>query len=175
SGGRKIAGMTMTYDVDIQRFGAMALFDLKGKTGALSDWAGNSLPPFPQTPNTASTADGADLLFIGHDHWLLVADLADEPGLDASLRPARAPSDISIVRISDTMCWFEITGRDADQIIALASPLDVHPAVFPENGATFTEAFGLKALILRRKAGLLLAVEQSFGDMIEDYLARATA
>ncbi|MGI9388411.1 MAG: sarcosine oxidase subunit gamma, partial [Boseongicola sp.] len=63
--------------------------------------------------------------------------------------------------------------QDADQIMSIASPLDLHPSVFPENGATFSEVFGLKALILRQPEGFCVAVEQSFGDMIEDYFARA--
>jgi heterotetrameric sarcosine oxidase gamma subunit len=163
----------MAYNADIRRVGAMTLFDLKGKQKALAGWAGEALPPFPSAPNTSASKDDIDLLFIGPDHWLLRAPLDREPELDIALKPTEAPQDISIVRVSDTQTFFTITGPEAEQIISVASPLDVHSSVFHENGATLTEAFGLKALIMRKSDGFWLAVEQSFGDMIEDYLNRA--
>lgn len=165
----------MAYHAEIQRLGAMALFDLKGSEADLSEWCGDALPPFPASPNTSTENNGATLLHIGRQHWLLVADLSRETVLEAQLKPTEAPPEISIVRVSDTQCFFRITGADADQILSIASPLDVHPTVFPENGSSFTEAFGLKALVLRCPDGFLLAVEQSFGDMLDDYLSRATA
>ena len=163
----------MGYAAEISRIGAMTLFDLKGEQKAVAGWAGEALPSFPSVPNTSASKDDMDLLFLGPDHWLLRAPLDREAELDIALRPTDAPSNISIVRISDTQTFFSITGPDAEQIISIASPLDVHPSVFPENGATLTEAFGLKALIMRKSDRFWLAVEQSFGDMIEDYLNRA--
>jgi len=163
----------MGYAAEISRVGAMTLFDLKGRQKALADWAGEALPPFPSLPNTSASKDDMDLLFIGPDHWLLHAPLGREAELETALNPTEAPPDISIVRISDTQTFFSINGPDANQIISIATPLDVHPSVFPENGATFTEAFGLEALILRKSDGFGLVVEQSFGDMVEDYFDRA--
>lgn len=86
-----------------------------------------------------------------------------------------APVDISIVLVSDTLKFFNIDGPDADQIVAIACPLDIHPSVFPHHGATYTEAFGLKALLMRVPGGFEIAVESSFADMIDDYFVRATA
>ncbi len=163
----------MAYAAEISRVGAMALFDLKGAQEALADWAGEALPPFPSKANTSVAKGDMDLLSIGRDHWLLRAPLEREAELDSALKLGDAPPEISIVRVSDTHTFFSITGPDAEQIISIASPLDVHISVFPENGATITEAFGLKALTMRQSDGFWLAVEQSFGDMIEDYLNRA--
>lgn len=165
----------MAYDAEIKRLGAMALFDLKGHDGDLTDWCGDALPVFPARPNSCTRKEEATLLHIGRRHWLLAADLSQEAALEARLKPTKAPPDISIVRVSDTQCFFRITGADADQILSIASPLDMHPTIFPEDSASFTEAFGLKALVLRCPDGFLLAVEQSFGDMLDDYLSRAMA
>jgi heterotetrameric sarcosine oxidase gamma subunit len=165
----------MGYDAEIKRIGARALFDLKGAQADLAGWAGDALPAFPTRPNTMSAADGIELAHIGRDHWLVLADLVQEETLEAALRPTAAPVDISVVKVSDTLCFFAITGPDADQIMSIASPLDVHASVFPENGATNSMAFGLKALIARRPMGYWLAVEQSFGNMTQDYLSRAMA
>lgn len=163
----------MGYDADILRIGARALFDLKGGQKELAKWAGDVLPAFPKQPNTMTTADSIQLAHVGRDHWLVLADLEHEERLESSLNPTNAPVDISIVKISDTQCFFAITGADADQIMSIASPLDIHAHAFPKNGATFTQAFGLKSLIIRQTDGYWLAVEQSFGDMMQDYFSRA--
>jgi hypothetical protein len=44
--------------------------------------------------------------------------------------------------------------------------------VFAQNGASYTKAFSLKAFVIRQEGGFDLAVERSFGDMLEDYLGR---
>ena len=160
----------MSYQAQITRIGAMALFDLKG---AADGFAGYDLPPFPDQPNRKTSRGGIDLLHIGRGHWLVMAPLEHEDALEAALTPTQAPPDISIVRVSDTMCFFSITGADADQILSIASPLDIHESAFAPDAASFTEAFGLKALVTRQPGGFWLVVEQSFGDMIEDYLNRA--
>ena len=166
--------MSTGYDAKITRIGAMALFDLKGKEKAVKAWC-KGLPAFPKSANSFSEKEGVRLLYIGRDHWLVLADLALEDQLSDTLRPALAPLDVSVVRVSDTQCFFSVTGVDAAQIMAIASPLDLHPSTFPTNGATFSEVFSLKALILPTPGGFLFSVEQSFGDMVEDYLARAMA
>ena len=149
----------------------MALFDLKGTESALRNWT-LTLPIFPANPNTM-TPGTPELLHIGRNHWLLRAPLSEEPTLDNALKPAQSPADISIIRLSDNQCFFSITGPDADQILSIATSLDIHPSAFPDNAVTYSEAFGLKALISRHQDGFLIGVEQSFGDMIEDYFAKA--
>lgn len=165
----------MGYQVKISRLGAQALFDLKGARIGLQEWAGKALPDFPDTANTACIKGEVILMHVGRDHWLAYAPLEHEASLEAALKPDVAPCDISVVRISDSLAFFAITGRDADQVMAIATPLDVHTRSFPDAGATHSEVFGLKGLIVRQSGGYLCAVEQSFGDMIEDYLKRAIA
>ena len=167
----KGSGPEMPYHAHITRIGGLALFDLKGPPDDLRHWA-SPLPAFPDTVNTL-TPGPPELLYIGRAHWLLRAPLADEAALETQLKPTQAPESISIVQISDTTCFFAITGPDADQILSIASSLDMHPTAFPATGATYSETFGLKALISRLHDGFLIGVEQSFGDMIEDYFTRA--
>jgi sarcosine oxidase subunit gamma len=52
---------------------------------------------------------------------------------------------------------------------------DLHPSAFSDTAVTFTEVFGFKALFHRAAGGFEFAVDQSFGAMVLDYLARATA
>lgn len=165
----------MPYDVTFKRLETQALYDLKGPQEALGAWAGNALPPFPDRPNTKTEAGGATLMFIGTDHWLLRADLDHEAPLETALRPSEAPPETSIVRVSDTLAWFRITGPDAAEVMAVACPMDLHESRFGPEAASFTEAFALRALVTRCKGGFDVAVEQSFGPMVTDYLARITA
>ncbi len=167
----KGCGPDMAYDAKITRIGAMTLFDLKGSEAALRRWA-PTLPAFPADPNTL-TPGPPDLLYIGRTHWLLRAPLQDEPRMETLLNPAHCPADISILRLSDSLCFFTITGQDANQILSIASPLDTHPTVLPTNAATYSEVWGLKALISRHQDGFVIGIEQSFGDMIEDYFSLA--
>ena len=165
----------MTYDVDISQVDLTALFDLKGSAQELSDWAGTALPPFPTLPNTFTQTGDRKLFWTGEGRWLLRAPIEDEEALLAELRRADAPLQISIVHVSDTLTFFSINGPDAPDVMAIASPLDVHDSVFPANGVSFTEAFGLRALVLRTDGGFELAVDRSFGPMVTEYLARITA
>lgn len=165
----------MPYDVICERLDSKALYDLRGPRAALRAWAGDALPAFPDRPNSWTEAAGATLLFIGPDHWLLCADLATEEALDAVLRPAGAPPEISVVRVSDTLAWFRITGTQAAEVMAVACPMDLHESRFGPDGASFTEAFGLRALVTRCEGGFDLAIEQSYGPMVTDYLSCITA
>lgn len=165
----------MSYDVQFSRQPPSALFDLKGSPDRITDWAGEHLPPLPARPNSLTTDGDRSLCFIGHNHWLLHAPLAEEMALSEALKPTAAPEDISIVRVSDTLAFFDVTGPDADQIMAIACPLDLHPSVFAEDSVTYTEIFGQKGLVRRMPDGFTFAVEQSFATLIMDYLNRAVA
>lgn len=162
----------MGYDTHIERLDTSAIIDLKGSRNALIDWKGSDLPAFPDQPNTATNADGLELYWIGIDHWLLRAPLDREKDILQTFDLGSAPHDVSAVLVSDTLAFFAITGPDAGQILSIVSPLNVAMEVFPSNGVTYSEAFGLKALIIRRSDGFELAVERSYADMTQSYFTR---
>ncbi len=165
----------MSYDVNIRRHGPWALFDLKGAAGKVWEWAGDTLPTQPGRPNSRTVKGGFELFFIGRDHWILRAPIEKEAVLNEALKPENCPPDISIVRVSDTLTFFSVTGPQMADVMAIATPLDLHPRQFADDTVTYTEAFGLKALIQRCDGGFEFAVERSFGDMVADCLARASA
>lgn len=163
----------MGYEVDIERLGLSAVIDLQGHADAIAAWTGDALPPIPEQPNTASEANGLSLYWIGSERWLLRAAIEREHDLLAMTPPDEAPLEISAVLVSDTLQFFSITGPDAGDIVSIASPLDHHPSVFPANGVTYTDLFGLRGLVIRQPEGFEIAVERSFTDLIADYLTRA--
>jgi len=162
------------YDVTVTRLPLRAVFDLRGPQPALADWC-DGLPDFPAEPNRSTANDRMTLCHIGANRWLLLADLAAETPLLAALRPAEAPPHISIVRISDTLTFFAIAGPDAAEVMAMGCPMDLHPSVFGPDATSFTEVFGLRALVRRSDGGFDVAVDRSYADLIDDYLTRATA
>ena len=90
--------------------------------------------------------------------------------LVSCLKPYDCPASISIVLISDTLTFFCIDGPDAFDIMSIASSLNLNTDVFTPETVTFSEIFGLKALIFRHGDGYQFAVDQSFGDMVSNYL-----
>lgn len=165
----------MTYDASISQLNLMALFDLQGARDSLEQWCGPALPDFPDSPLTYASREKQRLMWLGQEHWILSAPLEEEESLTEQLKPSIAPDDISIVRISDTISFFAITGQEADEVMAVATPMDVHPDAFAEHGSAYTEAFGIKALVIRTKDGFHLGVDRSYGSLAADYLTRITA
>jgi len=163
----------MSYDVEIRKMGLSAIFDLKGRLADMRARLSDLSVPFPDRANTATGSGELELYWIGPDHWLLRGPIKDEDDLLATIDPGAAREDISITLISDTLAFFRVSGPAADQVMAIASPLDTHRSAFPANGVTFTEAFGLKVLLVRRDDGFELGCDRSYGDMVADYLKRA--
>ena len=163
----------MAYEVNIRANISHALFDLKGEKQALMNWLPEIADSFPRRANSFSVLGRKMLYWIGPAHWILRGPLSEEADLHEMLRTEAAPVNISLVLVSDALRFFEISGPDTLQLVAIASPLDTHPTVFPVNSATYTEAFGLKALISHTDSGYEIAVDRSFATMTEDYLMRA--
>jgi sarcosine oxidase subunit gamma len=162
----------MSYDVTTDRLPTFAIFDLKGAQKTVEKWTKFTLP---DAPNRFLVNNGVILCHIGPDHWLLRAPLDREERLESQLKPTDAPADISIVRISDTQTFFSITGPNAAEVISIGCTMDLHETVFPQNSVSFSEFFTVKALVMRIPLGFEVAVEQSYANMIADYLSRATA
>ena len=165
----------MSYDVIIVRQPISALFDIKGSREKLSAWTQSASLNYPKKANSKTFENNLHLYFIGPEHWILRADLVDEDHLIDILKPEHAPEDISIVKISDTLTFFSVVGPDASEIISIATSLDTHVSVFGETSVSFTDIFGQKGLITRCQEGFEFAVDRSFGDMIDDHLARITS
>lgn len=163
----------MGYDVQIHRLELNAVIDMQGEEKAIKNWVKGKLPPFPETPNTASADDELELYWIAPERWLLRSVIENEDHMLKITQPDSAPVDLSIVQVSDAFCFFIIVGPDAGEIISTACPMDHHNTVFPDNGVSYTNLFGIKGLLIRVENGFEIAVESSHADMIEDYLIRA--
>ena len=168
----------MPRDASVRKLGLQALFDLKGGIEDVRRHLGALAADIPLTPNTVAASEGRLIYHVGPDHWLLRAPGEREAELIAAIRPESAPEALSVVPISDSLSFFEIAGNRAEDVLSIATPLDIHPRAFPSDGATFTEAFGVKALVARRQgagAGFEMAFDRSHEDMVREYFRRILA
>ena len=159
----------MGYQATIEKQGMWAIFDIKGDANAAAKRIAPLGLSLPASKNTAKAKDGQHLCWIGEDHWLLLAPTEMENELLERLDPHHPSLDCRIVHVSDAYTLFTVTGEQADDILAIASPLDTRRKNFPVDGATYTEFFGIRSLVLRGPDGYLIAVDRSYADMISSY------
>jgi len=162
----------MGYQISIERQTLRAVFDIKGVENAVASRLSGLGLALPSEKNSISKANDITLCWIGKDHWLVLAPVEMETQLQTSLTPDDPALDCRVVLVSDVYAFFGITGPQANDIMAIASPLDTRLKTFPENGATFSELFGIRALILRQPNGFTVAVERSYADMIAAYFSK---
>ena len=159
----------MSYQATIEKQKLSAIFDIKGDAGAVSQRISHLGLNLPKDANTASTSNGQHLCWIGINHWILLAPIDQESQLLDSLTPNDPSPDCRIVHVSDAYNIFTVVGKQADEILAIASPLDTRQTKFADDGATYNEFFGIRALVVRQSDGYIIAVERSYADMITAY------
>jgi len=148
----------MTADLTVTGPVMRAVLDLRVQV------ASPDLPPWPPRPNSRTATGDRSLLWLGPGRWLLLAPLAEEDALQTAL-----PQD-GVTLWSDALAFFTLTGPGADAAMAIACPLDLHPSAFPPDAASWTDAFGTRALVFREGTSWVLAVEPSYSDYIAAHL-----
>ena len=159
----------MAYQATIEKQGLSTIFDIKGDASAVAKRLSQLGLTLPASANMSIEKDGQHLCWIGETHWLLLAPVEKEAQLLDSLAPHDPTLDCRIVLVSDAYSFFSVRGDQADDILAIASPLDIRRINFPDNAASYTELFGIRGLVLRRQNGYSVAVERSYADMVSVY------
>ena len=159
----------MAYQATIEKQCLSTIFDIKGDASAVAKRLSQLGLTLPASANMSIEKDGQHLCWIGETHWLLLAPVEKEAQLLDSLAPHDPALDCRIVLVSDAYSFFSVRGDQADDILAIASPLDIRRINFPDNAASYTELFGIRGLVLRRQNGYSVAVERSYADMVSVY------
>ena len=159
----------MAYQATIEKQGLSTIFDIKGDASAVAKRLSQLGLTLPASANMSIEKDGQHLCWIGETQWLLLAPAEKEAQLLDSLVPHDPALDCRIVPVSDAYSFFSVRGNQADDILAIASPLDIRRINFPDNAASYTELFGIRGLVLRRQNGYSVAVERSYADMVSVY------
>ena len=111
---------------------------------ALGNVAGLSLP---RQPNTA--ADGKDhaILWLGPDEWLIIGPAESEAALSSALLAALP--GVSIIDVTEGYATIRLGGTLVEDILAMGTPLDLHPRNLARGAATRT-LFARTTIVLHK-------------------------
>ena len=105
----------------------------------------------PSTLLKAETKGTRTAISLGPDEWLLIAEdgVADELARD--IAEALGDHFHSLVDISHRNTSFDVSGAEAETVLATGNPLDLHLSAFPVGMATRT-IFSKAEIVLWRKS-----------------------
>ncbi|HET7236939.1 MAG TPA: sarcosine oxidase subunit gamma family protein [Actinomycetota bacterium] len=130
---------------------------------------------FPVDPNTAAYGTGWDLLWLGPDEWLVVADPGNAVASAAALEGSLAGGHHSVVDVSANRAVLELRGAGRHELLASACPLDLHRRAWGEGRCAQT-LFGAAPVLLQERLGATrVFVRPSFAGYVVDLLRSAAA
>ena len=158
----------MSYHVDIALCPREALFDIRGAREAAADCAEAVGLALPERPNSLTRRDGAAVLWLGPERWLLRAPLVREAELAARFADVVETRVANATLVSDMYTRIAVAGAEARDVLAQGCPLDTHPSVFAAGAATCTEIFGQAGIVARDAdpPGFSVFVERSYTDFV---------
>ncbi|MEM7171021.1 MAG: sarcosine oxidase subunit gamma family protein [Pseudomonadota bacterium] len=167
----------MAYDVQIDRNQPPLVLDLRALPETATDFCHQMGLPLPQATNSQLAEGPWVAMRVGPDHWMFLGENRVEQSLNEMIEGAVARSDLSIIEVSDAYEGFDLSGPEVLEVMAQGTPLDLRPAAFPEEGASFTSFFGRRVVLLRHRepTGFKVLVERSYGDYLKACLETARA
>jgi len=129
--------------------------------------------PLPTVPCTASRLGDADVLWLGPDEWLLLADPGQQQVLAATLRDAIGEEDGYVTDVSAQRTAVALTGPKVREVLASGCSIDLHPKATPLGSCV--QALLAQTGVVRDEdaAGFLLLVWASFAGYFADWLVDA--
>ncbi len=129
-------------------------FILRGDA-AVMEAAGEALGfAFPVDACRSTVGASGAALWLGPDERLLLLS----PGVDRSWQEASSSLPHSLVDVSHRQTGLEVGGPDAETMLAVGCPLDLHPSAFPVGMCTRT-VFAKCEIVLWRKGPDLFHIE----------------
>jgi sarcosine oxidase, subunit gamma len=130
------------------------------------------LPFEPPRPNTATTWDGRDVLWLGPDEWLIVGELGAEESIGRELEAALAGHHHSILDVSANRAVFDLP--DGLYLLSSGCGLDLDPLRW-RPGMCAQTLFGGAQVILHQldERTTRVFVRPSFADYFVDRLGAA--
>lgn len=105
---------------------------------------------FPHHPNTASAWNERDVMWLGPDEWLVVAEAGEGAELLGELEAELGSTHRSVVDVSANRAVFELRGPDRLERLAIACPLDLHPRSWG-SGRCAQTVFGAAPILLHER------------------------
>jgi sarcosine oxidase subunit gamma len=131
--------------------------------------------PLPSACGDVSTGEGASVLWLSPDEFLVVSD---EPpaGLTSRLVEALDGDPGSVTDLSANRTTFELAGPSARLVLEKGCPLDLHPRTF-ETGSAYLTLIGSVPIVLWKVAEerYWILPRSSFADFLGRWLIDAMA
>ncbi len=132
--------------------------------------------PLPTMPCTASRLGDTDVLWLGPDEWLLIAERGQEQTLGDTLREAIGAEDGAVTDVSAQRTAVALTGPKAAEVLAKGCSIDLHPRVTTIGSCVQTLLAQTGVVIVVRDelaSDFLLLVPASFASYFGDWLIDA--
>lgn len=131
----------------------------------------------PTTANTWTDSQGRRAVWLGPDEWLVIAPDDTASALEQAVRAARGDDPwLAVTDVSHTSTVFSLGGPAARQVLAKATPIDLHRRAFAANACAQTVLARTRALILLAEPDppvFEVWVRNSFARYTQDWLEDA--
>jgi sarcosine oxidase subunit gamma len=129
--------------------------------------------PLPARPNTFLTGPSAEVLWLGPDEWLLVAQAGNADDLASELDAALAGEHRSVVDVSAGRSVLDLAGAGALELLSKGCGLDLHPRSWHVGECAQTLLARVPMILQQRELTTRIFVRPSFGDYVVDWLLDA--
>ena len=127
--------------------------------------------PLPLEPNTWTASGGREVLWLGPDEWLVVAEPGSAPAVAAEVGGALAGRHHSLVDVSASRAVLELSGEDRHERLAEGCGLDLHPRAWRPGCCAQTLLARVPVLLQERDRATRVFVRASFAGHLADWLA----
>lgn len=117
--------------------------------------------PPPKVGEVRAGQGGMVVYCIGPCKWLVATDGTDAPTLESGLRDALSETTAAVIDVSHGRTVIRLGGSKAQAVLMAATPVDLHPSVFPAPGCAHS--------LIAEVAGLI-AVEETAGERTYDLM-----
>ncbi len=133
---------------------------------------GLTLPP---VANTVTSSTDLHIFWLGPDEWLIHLPLETVDEKIDALRESLDNQHVAITEVSDYFCVLELSGPQAQEIIASASPFDTRPQHFNAGQCTQTRFAHASILLwpLKNTSGFGLQIRWSYAQYVYGYLTQS--
>lgn len=141
---------------------------------ALKNAAGLDLPV---APNTVVAGNNVRALWLGPDEWLLITEPGGQAALEAAINGQLGDLFAGVTDVSSHYTTIEVAGRDAAELLARGTPLDLHPREFAAGQCAQTLVAKTAATIVKCEETPVfeVIVRVSFADYLWRWLRDGAA
>jgi sarcosine oxidase, subunit gamma len=125
---------------------------------------------FPTEPNTWTPAGDRDVLWLGPDEWLVVAEPGGAGAIAQELERSLADVHRSVADVSANRSVLELSGSSRHEHLSSACPIDLHPRSWGDRRCAQSVFGAAQVLLQERQETTRLFVRPSFAGYVVDLL-----